>query len=120
MSATDNQDVLRRAIDYWNAGDLDGYLGLYASDVVLHSVPPGFPAGVEGVKKMYSGMWASYPGSTIEIEDLFGDGDKVACRYRVQATHQATREDVTFTGITILHFSGGRCAERWDFDRKEK
>ena len=120
MSATDNQDVLRRAIDHWNAGDLDGYLALYAGDVFLHSVPPDFPPGVEGVKRMYSGMWASHPGSTIEIEDLFGEGDKVACRYKVRAAHQATREEVAFRGLTILHFSGGRCVERWDFDRQEK
>lgn len=120
MPGTDNKAVLRRAIEEWNAGHLDSYLDLYASNVVLHSVPPGFPAGVEGVRKVYQGMWSAYPGSTIRIDDLFGDGAKVACRYTVQATHHATREDVTFEGITILHFSDGKCMERWDVDREQK
>lgn len=120
MSGIDNRDVLRRAIDNWNAGSLDAYLELYATNVVLHSVPPDFPPGIEGVKKMYNGMWSSFPGSTIEIDDLFGEGDRVACRYTAHATHQATREQVVFRGITILQFSNGKCVERWDIDRKEK
>jgi predicted ester cyclase len=120
MPGIDNRAVLRRAIENWNAGNLDAYLELYAPNVVLHSVPPGFPAGVEGVKRMYQGMWSSYPGSTIQIEDLFGEGQSVACRYTVRATHEATGEQVTFIGMTILHFSDGKCVERWDMDRKQK
>lgn len=120
MPAIDNRAILRLAIDNWNAGNLDAYLNLYAPDVVLHSVPPGFPPGVEGVRRMYQGMWASYPGSTIQIEDLLAEGDSVACRYTVRATHQATGKPVTFIGITILHFAEGKCVERWDMDRPQK
>lgn len=120
MSTVDNLEALQRAIDQWNRGNLDGYLELYAPEIVLHSVPPGFPAGVEGVKKMYSGMWSTYPGSTIQIDDLFGEGEKVACRYTVRASHHSSGGQVTFTGVTILHFADGRCVERWDIDRKQK
>jgi predicted ester cyclase len=120
MTVIDNAAALRRAIENWNAGDLGSYLGLYAPHIVLHSVPAGVPSGVEGVKKMYQGMWSSYPGSTIQIEDLFQEGERVACRYTVRATSGATGEQVTFIGITILHFSNGVCVERWDMDRKQK
>jgi len=120
MTVIDNAAALRSAIENWNEGNLDGYLGVYAPNIVLHSVPSGFPPGVEGVKKMYQGMWSSYPGSTIQIEDLFQEGERVACRYTVRATHGATGEQVTFIGMTILHFSNGVCFERWDIDRKQK
>ncbi len=120
MANFDNQAVLRRAIEKWNEGNLDAYLELYAHSVVLHSVPEDFPAGVEGVRKMYEGMWSSYPGSLIQIDDLLGEGQKVACRYTVQAAHGDTHEEVTFAGITILHFADGKCVERWDFDRIQR
>lgn len=119
MPGLDHTAVLQRAIERWNHGDLDGYLGLYAPRILLHSVPPGFPSGVEGVKKMYQGMWSTFPGSTIEVEDVFGQGEKVACRYTVRASHHSSGEQVTFAGITILHFADGKCVERWDFDRQE-
>ena len=119
MSVDGNLQRLQGAIDHWNSGDLDGYLDLYAFTVRLDSVPSGFPTGVDGVRKMYQGMWSAYPGSTITIEDLFGQGDKVACRYTVRATHHSTAEHITFTGITILHFAESKCAQRWDFDRKQ-
>jgi len=80
MSVDENLQLLQRAIDNWNRGDLDGYLDLYALNVRLNSVPNSFPAGVEGVRKMYQRMWSAYPGSTITVEDLFGEGDKIACR----------------------------------------
>lgn len=120
MSNNDNRAILQRAIENWNAGNLDAYLELYAPNVVLHSVPPDFPAGIQGVKKMYQGMWSSLPGSTIKIDDLLAEGDKVACRYTFQAKHPGTGEAITYHGITILHFSGGKCFERWDIDRKQK
>ena len=42
MSTDANMQVLRRAGEQWNAGKLDGYLRMYASNVVLHGY-----AGVE-------------------------------------------------------------------------
>jgi hypothetical protein len=39
-----NEAILKSAIDNWNKGDLDGYLQIYDSGVVLHGyvgVTPG-------------------------------------------------------------------------------
>ena len=116
MSNVDNQAVLQRAIENWNAGDLEAYLELYAPNAIVHHVPAGYPPGIAGVRKFYQGIWVSFSKSHIVIHDLFGEGEKVACRYTVHATHQATSEDITMHSITTLHFSGGKCVERWDAD----
>jgi ketosteroid isomerase-like protein len=116
MSNVDNKAVLKRAIEKWNAGDLDAYLGLYSPNAIVHLVPPGFPSGIKGIRKFYEGIWADFSKCQIVIHDLFGEGEKVACRYTVHATLQDTDEDITAPGITMLRFSSGKCVERWDSD----
>jgi predicted ester cyclase len=48
------------------------------------------------------------------------EGDKLACRFVVRATHRGPLQgippsgrSVTLPGITILRFRDGRCVERW-------
>ena len=33
-------EALQRAVERWNAGDLDGYLRLYRDDIRLHGYSP--------------------------------------------------------------------------------
>jgi steroid delta-isomerase-like uncharacterized protein len=119
MSAEQNQAALERAQQHWNAGDLDGYLQLYASDVVLHGYV-GVEPGLGSVRQFYQGFWAAFPGSRLVFEDVFATIDRVACRFVVQATHQGPFQDIpptgkqiTLPGITILRFAAGKCVERW-------
>lgn len=114
----DNEAVLRRAVRRWNEGDLAGYLELYDADAVLHGyegVEPGL-----GGRRYYEAFWVAFPGGQISLDDVISEGDEVACRFTLRATHRGefngmppTGRQVTRTGITILRFSGGRCVERW-------
>jgi steroid delta-isomerase-like uncharacterized protein len=115
----ENKAALQRAIDQWNAGDLDGYLQLYDPSVTLHGYP-GVTPGLESVRGFYQGFWAALPGCQISIEDMVGEGDEVACRATLHGTHTgplmgvpATGKDVSVPTITILRFAGGKCVERW-------
>ena len=112
MPTLDNQALLERAIEDWNRGDLEAYMKLYSGDVRLHGLPPGIAA----VQAMYEGMWKAFPGSRLVLEDIVSQGEKVACRYTFQATNTKTGQRFRMPGITILHFRGGRCVERWDFE----
>ncbi len=56
----------------------------------------------------------------LTADDWVSEGDKVAVRFRVDATHQAefmgtpaTGKRVSLTGVTILALAGGQCVERW-------
>ena len=121
MPAQDNRAIVRDAIERFN--DLDnrtGYFELYDPDIVLHGFPPGLAPGIEGVEQFYGAYWAAFPDVRVTIEDVVGEGGKLAVRYTVRATHQGefmgippTGKRVTFEGITILRFEGGKCVERW-------
>ena len=119
MSTEQNLATLERARQQWNAGNLEGYLQLYAPDVVLLGYV-GVESGLVSVRQFYQHFWAAFPGSQLVFEDVFAAADKVACRFVVHATHQGpfqgiapTGKRVTQPGITILQFSEGKCVERW-------
>jgi steroid delta-isomerase-like uncharacterized protein len=121
MSPEENRALLRRAIERFNdPEDRIAYIELYDPDIVLHGFPPGLAPGLEGVEQFYAAYWAAFPDVRVTIEDVIGEGDKLVARYTVRATHRgefmgipATGKRVTFEGITILRFEGGKCVERW-------
>ncbi|MGH2711755.1 MAG: ester cyclase [Actinomycetota bacterium] len=122
MGFEDNEKALMRAVEAWNAGDVDSYLELYADDIRLHAGTYEFPDRVE-VAGMYKGFHAAVPGVQLEIHEAFGDGTKLVCRYTVRGTQTGelmgiapTGNEISMTGITIMHFHGGRVVERWDSD----
>jgi predicted ester cyclase len=111
--------VLERARQRWNAGDLAGYLELYAPGAVLHGYP-GVEPGLASIRAFYEGFWAAFPGSQLVFEDVRAAGDAVTVRFAVDAVHGGpfqglppTGRRVALSGITILRFAGGRCVERW-------
>lgn len=119
MSTEQNKAALERAQQQWNAGNLEGYLQLYASDVVLHGYA-GVDPGLASVRQFYQGFWAAFLGSRLVFEDVFATADRVACRFVVHATHQGpfqgtppTGKQISLPGITILRFAEGKCVERW-------
>ena len=121
MSAEENRALLRHAIEHFNDPERrTAYFELYAPDIVLYGFPPGLEPGIEGLKQFYLAYWTSFPDCHVTIEDVIAEGDKLVARYTVRATHEgefmgvpATGQRVTFAGITILRFAGGKCMERW-------
>lgn len=109
-----NKSRLQQAIDQWNNGDLDAYLELYDRNAKLHHIPSDMPPGITGIREFYEGLWATLSDIKIKIEDIFEEGDKVACRYTVSAIHNESGKQIVSPAITTLHFSNGRCIERWD------
>jgi predicted ester cyclase len=122
MGFEENEAGLMRAVDAWNAGDVDTYMQLYSDDIELHAGTYDFPdrAAVEG---MYKGFHAAVPGVQLEVHEAFGDGEKLVCRYTVRGTQTGdlmgippTGIEIAITGITIMHFEDERVVERWDSD----
>ena len=52
------QESLDRALERWNAGDLEGYLELYADDATIHGLAPE-PVGKDEARAFYSAMHAA-------------------------------------------------------------
>jgi predicted ester cyclase len=72
------------------------------------------------MKDLVAGYRVSFPDLQANIEDVLGEGDKVATRVKFTATHQGelmgvapTGRPVTFTFTMVSKFTGGRNSEVW-------
>ena len=125
MSVEQNKAVLRQAAEAFNdRHNRAGWLAAHDASVVAHGLMPE-PLDLEGLKRFYGGLWSAFPDLHITVEDLIGEGDKVAWRLLVQGTHEAefrgvpaTGTQVTFGAQYIFRFADSKIVERWtNFDR---
>ncbi len=119
-----NRDALNRAVERWNAGDLDGYLGLYDGSIRLHGYSPE-PMDKAGASEFYKMIFSTLsekgrPSPRLEILDVIEEGDKIACRFAMSGVQTGTFQNVpasgrsyVLPGITILKFRDGTVTERW-------
>jgi predicted ester cyclase len=115
-----NEATLRAALEAFNDPDRrQGFLELYAPDVILHGYPRG-PAGLEGARSFYSQLWRAFPDARLTVEALIGHDDQFAARYRllgVQARDfygaQVSVATTEVEGIAWLRFADGRVVEEW-------
>ena len=121
MSIEANKMVLRRAVASFAPETIETYLQLYHADAKLHYLPPGFPSGLDGARLFYRTLLTAFPDARLALEDFVAEGDSVAARYSVEATHRgefmgvpATGKRIAISGITILRFVDGKCSERWN------
>lgn len=125
MSVERNKSVLRAGAHSFNdPSDRSGWLDIHDAHVVAHGLAPE-PLDREGIDGFYSALWSAFPDLRISIEDMVGEGEKVAWRLTVQGTHEGefrgispTGAKVTFGAQYIFRFRDGTVVERWtNFDR---
>src|SRR5215213_7080259 len=111
-----NVATIERAVEQMNAGNLDGYMELYADDLTLHGYPPGVE-GKAGAHAFYQAFGKALPDLELTLEDSVADGDKVAVRFSVRGTHSdelmgvpATGNKVDVDGQSFFRFEDGRVA----------
>ena len=124
MSATNNKLLADRVWEeVWHQGDLERIEELFAPDFVRHD--PGREIhGPEENRRFMKGFRAAFPDLHFTVLDQIADGDKVAVRYRFQATHLGdfqgmppTGKQVGYSGILIYRVANGKIAEQWtEFD----
>lgn len=122
MSAELNKQGYRRLIEEgFGSGNLAAVDEVVSADLNEHeALPPGMPAGREGLKALISALRAAFPDGKTTIEDIAEDGDKVWARLRIQGTNTgpfmgmpATGKRVTFEVMDLCRFSGGKLVEHW-------
>ena len=94
---------------------------VFAPDFLNHNAIPGTAADLGGYKDSFRVLLAAFPDLRITIEDLISEGDKLAARVTLRATHMGdlmgispTGKQITVTAIAIVRISGGKIAERWE------
>jgi len=115
-----NEAALRAAVAAFNdPQDREGYLRLYAPDVILHGYPRGL-AGLDGARRFYSQLWQAFPDARLIVEEVIGSDDQIAARYRVSGIQASdfygtpsAGEAMNVEGIAWLRFQDGRAVEVW-------
>jgi predicted ester cyclase len=114
-----NRDVLLRYVNAYNRGDLDALDSLVADDYVHHNGAASLTLAEfkQGARWIRAGL----PDFTVELADLFGDGDRCVVRIVGRGTHDGsfrgespTGRPVVMHGIIIYRFENGVIAEDWE------
>ena len=119
----ENVETVRRAIEAWNADDLDACLAVLDADVEWH---PSIEPGLEGEATVYRGhdgarrAWREYRGEAWErltsrpqeIRDL---GDSVLLLGQMDITARTTGIEFSREIGELFEFRGGKIARVRDF-----
>lgn len=117
------KEIVQRWInDGYNAGDLDVLRESVTEDVVFHG-QPGVEGALEGREEYLDwagGIAKALPDQKIEIHEMVSEGDRVAARVTLTATHEGPLGDIPPTGesfevdaLALIHTEDGQIAEKW-------
>lgn len=120
MSVEENKAIVRQYLEEaWNKKNLAVVDQVIAPNLIQHvrNVAPGR----EGIKAFFGLNYGSFPDAHLTIEDMVGEGDKVAWRFSVRATHSGpfrglppTGKPFTLTGMAITRMREGQMVENWN------
>jgi steroid delta-isomerase-like uncharacterized protein len=121
MSTEENKAVVRRIYEEWNKQKWVGMLELVAPNYVYHGPGVFGDMNLAARKQFLPALFTAFPDVHYTVEDLIAEGDNVVSRFTARATHQgefmgvpATGKVVTWTGIIISRFAGGKWVEDWE------
>lgn len=110
--------------EVWNKGRAEAIDEMFAEDGVAYGLADetGAPLrGAAGFKPFFQSFRNAFPDIEIVVEDAIAEGDKVAARCTVRATHAgdglgfaATQRPVEFTGIALVRVRDGKIVEAWN------
>ncbi len=122
MTTEENKANSRRFLDeVLNRGNLAVIDELTGPNFVDHSLPPGVPPTIEGVKAFFTMFRAAFPDLHYTIEDEVAEGDRVWQRSTGHGTMRgdfqgmpASGKEATWSEIHIVRFDAdGKTAEHW-------
>jgi steroid delta-isomerase-like uncharacterized protein len=121
MSEANKQVCLRVNQEVFGQGRVELADELLTPDFVEHEGPPGATQrGPEAVKRTVQWLRSAFDDISYDVEDLFGDGDRVALRVTMHGTHArefmgqpATGKRFSVKQIHIFRMADGRVAEHW-------
>jgi steroid delta-isomerase-like uncharacterized protein len=120
MSSTQNTAIARSFVEeIFNARKTESAKNFVTSDIIYHGMAEEV-RGLEEFKKWVSEDLSAFPDMKITILDNFGDQNKIAIRWTLNATHAkdfadfpATHKKFETQGVEILHFEGDKIKEAW-------
>ena len=104
--------ALRYAEELWERGNVDIIDELCTPDFWWADAI-GEPIGVEDIKRLVKSLRSQFPDQKTVNNVTLVDGDWVANKWIVRATHAATGTPLTYWGNVMLRFEDDEIAEEW-------
>ena len=116
-----NIEVMRKAFDALNRGDLDACTALMTPDFIINIAGMPYPKrGIADWRQHAEILISAFPDVQVSVEDIFSTGDKLAVRVRLTGTHQGeflgnrpTGRKIDYKSHEIYRFENGKLAEEW-------
>ena len=120
MSSTQYKTISQKFIEeVFNARKTEEANNFVIPDVIYHGMGEEV-RGLEEFKRWVAEDLSAFPDMKITIVDNFGEGNKVAVRWTLKATHEkdfadfpATHKKFETRGVEIFHFEGNKVNEAW-------
>lgn len=121
MTVEESKAVYARFVEeVVNRGNYDLIPDLFSASYLDHSLPPGAAPGLDSVRQVQSMFRAAFPDVHFTIEDMVGEGDKVATRVTGTGTHRgefrgipATGREASWSSMGFFRVADGKIVEHW-------
>ncbi len=114
-----NRQAVHRLIEAWNAGDVMTLASMWEAQMVHHGRESEPTSAADTAAEMQRFL-AAFPDLKMELQSVIAEGDMVATRIQMHATHLGSFLDAEPTGRTVscrlmgqLRFVDGRVVEHW-------
>jgi steroid delta-isomerase-like uncharacterized protein len=117
----ENKQVVLGCWESANRKDASGFDEYYDEDVV-HYTTAGEIRGRENVKAYLLGYLTAFPDLKVTVEDIFGEGDRVFSRARMEGTNTGQLMGMPPTGkridirwmMNVCRVQNGKIVEEWE------
>ncbi len=115
------QVVIKFNNEFFGKGNTDITKEVFAENFVNHSAPPNAPTNVGPMVKFVTDFHHGFSDISVDIQEIFGEGDRVCVRKTITATHtgefmgkQATGKKIVMHIMDIEVFKDGKITDRWN------
>ncbi len=104
---TENRKLLDQYVEWYNAGDLDACMELYAEDAV-QAMHDGVFEGREAIHDRLARDLDAFPDLNYTVESFVEQGDAFADEFTIVGTHAATGKRVELRGMELVRMRNGK------------
>jgi len=115
----DNKRLMRRFTEeFWNRGNIAFADEIVAEDLIHDQLPPDWPQGREGFKRLVQTWRVAFPDLHEHLEFVLAEGDRALGRFRLTGTHsgpfygiEPTGRSVDIHGVDVARIVDGQIVE---------